>query len=173
MLTSGVLVAPAVVAMPTPRFTNRKRSYGRFDYQSSPILMDPVDLWETQHGLCLLNSVAIESCCYANTATGIIRTYDVLRDGKSATTTVKKYRWPTPVEHLRAELEASVTDISNHSEAWRKYIADRLIYKGRETQIAEEWWKPEDFPGRDVSCPIDGVLCETLHGEVEIWGPEL
>lgn len=29
-----------------------------------------------------------------------------------------------------------------------------------------------DFPGREVDCPPDGVLVETLRGKVEIWGPE-
>lgn len=35
-----------------------------------------------------------------------------------------------------------------------------------------EFWSKEDFPGRDVDCPLDGVLSETLRGKVEIWGQD-
>lgn len=29
-----------------------------------------------------------------------------------------------------------------------------------------------DFPGREIDAPLDGVLSETLHGKVEIFGPQ-
>ena len=36
-----------------------------------------------------------------------------------------------------------------------------------------ECWTPEDFPGREVDCPPDGILSETLRGKVRIFGPEV
>jgi len=32
-------------------------------------------------------------------------------------------------------------------------------------------WHPSDFPGREVECPWDGALSETLRGRVQIFGP--
>lgn len=168
-ITAGAATSAPLTAIQLPRFANRKRAYGRFDYQASPILMDPVELWKTQMGIVLLNGSEVKSCCYANTATGIVRTHDVLRDGAAGVLTVKRYR-DCPDSEYGPDPKAVVVDVTNQSTGlWRRQIAT-LITPG---PAPEEWWTPEDFPNRDVSCPIDGVLCETLHGEVEIWGPEL
>ena len=32
---------------------------------------------------------------------------------------------------------------------------------------------PDDFPGREVECPINGVLSEVLRGNVRIFGLEM
>jgi hypothetical protein len=174
LFSGAVVAAPVAVNAKPPRFTNRKRYYGRFDYQAyDGPFFEPLEVAYSHRGICLLNGVEVKNCCYANTVTGIVRTYDVLHDGSIATCTVMKYRWPDSNETETADaLHADVIDVSAHSTAWPQYIADRLAF-GARAQIADEWHKPEDFPGRDVSCPIDGVLCETLHGEVEIWGPEI
>lgn len=166
-ITAGVATSAPLAVIQLPRFANRKRQYGRFDYQADPIVMDPIELWETHGGICLLNGVEIGSCCYANTLTGIVRTYDIFRDGKIATLTVKKFDEFSGT----GPISADIVDISDHRAEgwWRRRIAT-TFHPGPKPA---EWWRPEDFPSRDVSCPIDGVLCETLHGEVEIWGPEL
>lgn len=168
-ITAGVATSAPLAAIQLPRFANRKRVYGRFDYRAAPILMDPPELWQARCGIVLLNGAEIRSCWYANTVTGIVKTYDVLHDGSVATTTVKRCA-DFPDAGYGNDPKAVVVDITNQSTAvWRHKIAT-LIAPG---PVPVEWWTPEDFPDRDVSCPIDGVLCETLHGEVEIWGPEL
>ncbi len=114
----------------------RKQYFGKFDYSQSPVLYDPPELVETDKvGIVTLDGNIVKWVWYADTKAGILKTYDVLRDGQ-----------PHPVNNGYITTERPL---------------GQLVYK------------PEDFPGREVDCPPDGVLSETLRGKVEIWGPEV
>ena len=106
----------------------RKEYFGRIIY-GSPIECDPPELIETMGGLVTVDGKEIYSVWYADTISGVVKTYDIFHNGAIATTTVK----------------------DGHGESF--YTA-------------------EDFPGRDVFCPPDGVLSETLRGKVRLFGPK-
>ncbi len=44
----------------------------------------------------------------------------------------------------------------------------KLAHPTNKDAYGLERWTPEDFPGREVECPPDGVLKETLRGKLEI-----
>ena len=101
-----------------------KQYFGRFDYQTMEF--SPPEIRETEHvGKCLVDGKEIKWAWFADTAAGILKTYDVSGSGP-------------------------------------------LVVQKQDGSA----WTPSDFPGREVYCPIDGVISETLRGHVEILGPE-
>jgi len=121
------LVAASPAMGTAPRFLNRRRYFGRFSFREFDTagVFEPLEMHGAINGIVLVNGREIKAVCYANTASGIVMSYDVLHDGRNA--------------------------VGNRD------IGGRI-------------WKSSDFPGRDVDCR-EGVLVETLHGAVEIWGP--
>lgn len=113
-----------------------KQYFGKFDYSQHPVLYDPLEIaYSIGFGnKVTLDGRTIEQVWYADTESGILKTYDVFRDGKPRTTS-HGFRYP-------------------------------------HTKPLGDVYSPDDFPGREVDCPPDGVLSETLRGKVEIWGPE-
>ncbi len=123
----GLLAAVPATGVAVPRFLNRRQYFGRMSFREYKAagVFEPLEMVGAVDGIVLVDGREIKTVCYANTASGIVMTYDVLHDGRTA--------------------------------AGNPDIGGRI-------------WKLSDFPGRDVECR-DGVLIETLHGAVEIWGP--
>ena len=92
--------------------------------------------------------------------------------------------------HLQESMHGSVT-IDEHEVPW-VWFADTnegvvktyaVMPDGKPHSTRDRVFDPsavpkrvylsEDFPGREVECPLDGVLSETLRGKVRIFGPEM
>lgn len=137
--------------MSQPRFTNRQRVYGEYDAASRPL---------REHIFFVDGVEATEGCFYVNTETGVLKTFNVMHDGSIATTTAI---YDPDSQHIRCK-GTGVFPATQDDDGTIHFSG--IIEPDRH-------WKPEDFPGREVECPPEGVLSETLRGEVEIWGPEI
>lgn len=74
-----------------------------------------------------VDGIEIKLVFYVDTEAGIVKTYDVFRNGLIRST------------------------------AGRELLSELL-----------KVYTPSDFPGREVECPKNGVMSETLRGKVEI-----
>lgn len=99
----------------------RQEYFGVLDLTVDPCIFEPSHLQESMYGMVTVDEKKIDQVCYANTRSGVVKTYAVLPNGK--TTSARGFN-------------------------------------------------PYDFPGRDVTCTLYGVLTETLRGKVRIFGPE-
>lgn len=276
------MAAPAAIAaasLPvkagTPPVKSREY-FGKFDFQND--IFEPGEIIQSRGGAVLLNGKHIEQVWYADTRLGILKTYDVLRDGKphpvrdpyreewgghyftfcvcnsAVADNVCSVRplpqdyWPiqmtaTPKIRLTADVVGAVlcdgveylpfripagadpdttlivpeiidarrprqsrllagsiltlnitrsdgavnyggvftiridarpisvrpidVTVQGHPDSWRRKLPALLTPE----ELPYRLHRPEDFPGREVECPIDGVISETLRGEVRIFGP--
>jgi len=162
---SAAIAATGIAKSKTegPRFTNRKRFYGVVDYRSDHF--DPPTIRESHGGIVFLDGVEIKYVAYANTETGIVRTYDVFRNN-SITTTRRLYTGP-----MTTRPEVVDVTTTNSKSFWRRKLAIFAKNDDNSAVPQNHFWTPNDFKGRVVDCPEHGVLIETLVGKVEIWGP--
>ena len=162
---SAVIAATGIAKSKTesPRFTNRKRFYGVVDYRSDHF--DPPAIRESHGGTVFLDGIEIKYVAYANTETGVVRTYDIFKNN-SITTTRRCYTEPLTTRPTVVDVSVVQTE-----GFWKRKLA--IFAKNGDGSAVPQnhYWVPNDFKGRVVDCPEHGVLIETLVGKVEIWGP--
>jgi len=154
--------APLAGALPALPVEPEERWYaGSFDYKAG--VFRPVLLILTKGGRCTLNGRTIKRVWFADTHAGIVKTYDVFGDGQARLT-----RLIIPIAQDKPVIVTDGTVQETPSPYREKHAGHITVSRG---YLTRRQYHPSDFPGREVECPLDGVLSETLRGEVRIYGP--
>ena len=159
----GAVIAASAAPKPVPSVEERLASIREGDRLEGCLdlpnnVYDPIDMMRCLNGKFFVDGVEIKEVTYANTRAGVVFTFDVFRDGKPHITRSKPVRRPIII---------NVTSYGADGHDWR-----RVLKSLEDESPGIDRYAPSDFPGRDVECPIDGVLRERLTGKVELFaGP--